>query len=48
MPETTTVETNNTETPVAKAPRRTGGALGGKVIAELQEIASGLAQEPTD
>ena len=48
MPETTTVETNNTETPVAKAPRRTGGALGGKVIAELQEIASGLGLSGTE
>jgi transcription termination factor Rho len=29
----------------AKAPRKSGGALGGKVIAELQEIAAGLGIE---
>ena len=48
MPETTTVETNNADAPVAKAPRRSGGALGSKVIAELQEIASGLGITGTE
>ncbi|TXJ04986.1 MAG: transcription termination factor Rho [Aeromicrobium sp.] len=45
--ETTTVEAN-VDAPAAKAPRRTGGALGGKVIAELQEIASGLGITGTE
>ncbi len=47
MTETTTVEAN-ADAPVAKTPRRTGGALGGKVIAELQEIASGLGITGTE
>ena len=47
MTETTTVEAS-ADAPVAKTPRRTGGALGGKVIAELQEIASGLGITGTE
>lgn len=48
MSETTTVENNNTEAPAARAPRRSGGALSGKVIAELQEIATGLGITGTE
>ena len=45
MTESTTVDptpAEGAEKAPAKAPRKTGGALGGKVIAELQEIAAGL------
>ncbi len=45
MTESTTVDptpAESTEKAPAKAPRKSGGALGGKVIAELQEIAAGL------
>ncbi|MCW2768822.1 MAG: transcription termination factor Rho [Aeromicrobium sp.] len=40
MTETTT--TADAAAPAAAAPRKTGGSLGGKVLAELQEIAAGL------
>ncbi|MET0767072.1 MAG: transcription termination factor Rho, partial [Aeromicrobium sp.] len=45
MTESTTVDptpADGADKAPAKAPRKTGGALGGKVIAELQEIAAGL------
>ncbi len=48
MTESTTVDptpAEGAEKAPAKAPRKTGGALGGKVIAELQEIAAGLSIE---
>ncbi|WP_412904976.1 transcription termination factor Rho [Aeromicrobium sp. 179-A 4D2 NHS] len=48
MTESTTVDptpADGAEKAPAKAPRKTGGALGGKVIAELQEIAAGLGIE---
>ncbi|MET0450042.1 MAG: Rho termination factor N-terminal domain-containing protein, partial [Aeromicrobium sp.] len=40
MTETTTPDVSTP--PAADAPKRTGGSLGGKVLAELQEIASEL------
>ena len=48
MTESTTVDptpADGADKAPAKAPRKTGGALGGKVIAELQEIAAGLGIE---
>ena len=48
MTESATVDptpADGAEKAPAKAPRKTGGALGGKVIAELQEIAAGLGIE---
>ncbi|MFH7323742.1 transcription termination factor Rho [Aeromicrobium sp. JJY06] len=48
MTESTTVDPTPAEgadKAPAKAPRKSGGALGGKVIAELQEIANGLGIE---
>ncbi|WP_199906817.1 transcription termination factor Rho [Aeromicrobium chenweiae] len=42
MTETTTTPDASASSAAAGTPRKTGGSLGGKVLAELQEIAAGL------